>query len=79
MVMEGNELEGKIGDAGSYVVDVDAKGMVKATASYGVSGIKGGAFMELDLISMLEAAAKHTSNTLDDSAIMMIKGWLGRV
>lgn len=78
MALEGNEVEGKIGSGGGYIVDVDAKGMVKAELTYAEGSVKGGAFVELDLVDLLEKAAAKTENTIDDAAVKMIKSALGR-
>ena len=78
MALEGNEVEGKLGAGGGYVVDVDAKGMVKAEVNYSEGALKGGAFVELDLLDLLEKAAAKSENTLDDAAVKMIKSALGR-
>lgn len=77
-MLEGNELEGKIGTDGSYVVDVDEKGMVKAQVAYGQEGLKGGAFIEMDIIVLLEQLAKKTKTGLDDTAIALVKKATGR-
>lgn len=77
-MLDGKEVEGKLGDKGSYSVDVDDKGMVRVELAAGDGATKGGAFIETDVVVLLEAAAKHTSNTVDDSVVAMIKAKLNR-
>lgn len=72
------EKEGKLGSGGGYKIEVDAKGIAKAGASWSESGVKATTELELDVIELLRMAAKHTDNTLDDTAINMIAGALGR-
>lgn len=78
MALEGKEVEGKLGTGGGYSVDVDAKGMVRAEVNYAEGALKGGAFIELDLVDLLEKAALKSENKLDDAAVKMIKSALGR-
>lgn len=77
-MLEGKELEGKIGSDGKWEVDVMDSGLVKATASYGVSGVQGGTFLELDIVMLLEKLAVKTSNTIDDALVAAVKKALGR-
>lgn len=64
-MLEGNELEGKIGEAGSYAVDVNDKGVAKLT-------------VEIDVVAELEKLAKRTDNQIDDKIVAMVKSALGR-
>lgn len=57
-MLEGKELEGKIGEYGSYEVDVTATGKVKAMVG-----------LEVDLIAELRKLAAKTDNKLDDKAV----------
>lgn len=66
-MLEGKELEGKIGEYGGYSVDVTDKGIV----DLGVS-------LKFDLIAELEKLALLTTNTIDDKMVAMIKSALGR-
>lgn len=56
MFLDGKEAEGKIGDVGSYSVDINMKGKVKVE-------------LELDLVAAAKAMAAKTSTPLDDKAI----------
>lgn len=75
-MLEGKEIEGKIGDKGSYSVDVDGYGLVRAEAAYQMDGLRGGAFMEMHIIELLKMLALKTENTLDDKAIAIIESLL---
>lgn len=72
------EMEGKIGQDGTYSVDVDAKGIVIAQADYGMEGVKGSFLFKVDLIKMLETLCKRTDNKIDDGIVSMVKAALGR-
>lgn len=78
MVLDGNELEGKIGSGGAYTLDVKPDGTFRAEAKYGEGAVKGGAFVECDILEVLKAFAASTENKIDDSMVDMIKGALGR-
>lgn len=67
-MFEGKEIEGKIGDIGDYLLDVDDKGFV--TAAVGV---------KIDLIAQLEKIAAKTNNKIDDTVLAYLKKFLGRV
>lgn len=68
------ELEGKIGEAGSYAVDVMPSGLVRIDlAAQAGSGIKGGAFVELPLVAIMEAAAAKSDNKVDDVLVGLVK------
>ncbi len=78
-VLVGNEFEGKIGEVGSYVVDMDAKGFFKAELSAGADGaLQAGAYLKGDLLMLLEKAAANTENKVDDAMVSMIRSALGR-
>ncbi len=64
-MLEGKEVEGKIGEYGSYEVDVMPDGKVKAMVG-----------IELDLIAELRKLAASTDNALDDKAVDYIEGLL---
>lgn len=68
MVLEGNEVEGKIGEVGSYKVDVNDKGIVEIAV-----GVK------VDLIAELEKLALKSDNQIDDKIVSIVKAALGRV
>jgi hypothetical protein len=64
-MLEGKELEGKIGEYGQYSVDVKADGIVEASV-----GIR------LDVIAELRKLAAKTSNKLDDKIVDMVEAAL---
>lgn len=79
-MLEGKEAEGKIGSVGEWFVDVDAKGVVKLQLSAGSEekGAKAGAFVEMDLVKLLELAAAKSEQKWDDALIAQIKVLLGK-
>ena len=82
MLLEGKELEGKIGEKGSYSVDVDTTGLIEIKLGGGdlmVDGFEGGAYVKLTLMSILEKVAAKTETQWDDAAVMSIKKILGLV
>ncbi|HZX13699.1 MAG TPA: hypothetical protein VFF49_04790 [Thermodesulfobacteriota bacterium] len=82
MLLEGKELEGKIGEKGSYSVDVDTTGLIEIKLGGGdlmADGFEGGAYVKLTLMSILEKVAAKTETQWDDAAVMSIKKILGLV
>lgn len=81
--LDGKELEGKIGDVGSYSVDVDATGkvIISAVVSYEFTGGKVSSTnaVEVGILDLLAQVAAKTSTTLDDEAVAMAKKLLGLV
>lgn len=79
-MLEGKEVEGKIGEAGVYSVDVDAKGFfeVKAGAGGPEAGLEAGAYLKGDVVLLLKKLAANTENKVDDAMVSMIAGALGR-
>lgn len=79
-MLEGKELEGKIGDVGSYYIDVDASGKFEIAVEVAkeFEGGKASSLtkVEANLLDICEAAAKKTSATWDDNAISTIKAVL---
>lgn len=67
-MLEGKELEGKIGEFGGYSVDVDDKGMIEVAV-----GVK------LDILHELEKIAAKTGTKIDDAVVDALKKLLGRV
>lgn len=73
--MEKDLVDGQLGAEGKYDVDfVDGK--IKVEVSYMGAQGEAGLFIKLDLITLLEVAAKKTSNKIDDAAVAIIKGLL---
>lgn len=77
-MLEGPEKQGAIGAGGSYIVDVTPQGIAKAEASWSEGGVKAGAFVEVDVVEILEKLALKSDNKIDDAVVNMIKGALGR-
>ncbi len=77
-MLDGNEVEGKIGSGGQYKVDINDSGIVRIESSYAEGGIEGGAFVQADIIDLLRKLAAKSTNKLDDAAVNMIAGALGR-
>jgi hypothetical protein len=80
-MLEGNELEGKIGDVGSYSLDVDDKGNVKFTATVnkdlGYAKASSATSVEANIFNLAEEIAKKTNVIWDDTAIAALKKLLG--
>lgn len=66
-MLEGKEVEGKLGSIGTYHVDVNQKGELEV-----------GIGIKIDLVKELETLAKKTSTPVDDAAIAWIKGLLAK-
>lgn len=77
-MLEGKEVEGKIGEVGSYSVDVDSKGMLLAEAKVETAWGGASVLLKLDLIAECEKLAAKTSTKLDDQFIATLKALLGR-
>lgn len=79
--LEGKEVEGKIGDEGSYFMDVDAKGNVVIEAAYtkAVAGaeVKASLQAKASIFTIAEEIAKKTETQWDDKAIAGLKSILG--
>lgn len=80
-MLEGKELEGKIGDKGSYSIDVDDKGNVKMAAAYAddISGvkIKSENSIETNVLDLLEQVALKNNAKWGVDAIKTVKTLLG--
>lgn len=82
-MLEGKELEGKIGEVGSYSVDVDKNGLVKleVSASKELEGIKlnSSNSAEISIFVLLEKVAVKTEAKWDDAVVAQLKAILGLV
>ena len=82
-MLEGKELEGKIGEVGSYSVDVDKTGLVKleVSASKELEGIKlnSSNSAEISIFVLLEKVAQKTEAKWDDAAVAQVKALLNLV
>lgn len=63
-MLEGNEIEAKLGDVGTVTVDVSPDLKVRAQVT-----------VEVDLVSELKRLAEKTNTPIDDMAI----AWIERV
>jgi hypothetical protein len=78
-MLDGNEIQKSFGAGGSMIVDVDAKGVARAEAKWDEgSGLKAGAFVEVDILDILKMLAAKTDNKIDDALVGMIASALGR-
>ena len=81
MSLEGNELEGKIGDVGSYALDVNDKGEVSFSAKvekdFGYAKVSSVNSVSTNIVSIAEEIVKKTSATWDDAAVAALKELLG--
>lgn len=66
-MLEGKELEVKIGDYGSASVDLSDKGMLEASVS-----------LKIDLIAELKKLAAKTGTQLDDQFLAYVEKLMGR-
>jgi hypothetical protein len=82
-MLEGKELEGKIGDVGSYSLDVDMTGNVTVAVSvakdFGGAKVSSTNGVEVHIFTLLEKLAAKTAATWDDAAIAKIKALLNLV
>lgn len=66
-MLEGKEIEGKLGAYGAYSVDVNPQGIVAASVT-----------LQVDIIAELEKLALKSDNQIDDKIIAIVKSALGR-
>ena len=81
-MFEGNEVEGKIGEDGSYFLDVDAKGKVKAGINYKknigeLASISTSNALETDIFAIARMVVKKTGATWDDTLEAALEKLLG--
>lgn len=83
-ILEGKEVEGKIGDVADYYIDVDEAGKVvvsliakKVIDSH--TSLSSENKVETDLFVILEKITAKTKTTLDDKAVATIKAILGMI
>lgn len=68
MVLDGKELEGKIGSVGQYSADLNEKGELEVSV-----GVK------IDLIAEIEKLAAKSETKIDDAVLGFLKKLVGRV
>lgn len=66
-MLDGNELEGSIGNIGNYKVDVQPDGHIEVSV-----GIK------VDILNEIEKLAAKTGTKIDDSVVEFLKKLMGR-
>jgi len=66
-MLEGKELEGKIGSIGSYSVDISDTGMLAASVG-----------LNIDLLAELAKLAKKTGTKIDDTVVQALMKLFGR-
>lgn len=80
-MLEGKELEGKLGVNGSYSVDIDDKGLVTLALVYGqgAGDVTGSlsASVQIPLVVILEKAAAKTTATWDDNLVKTLETLAG--
>lgn len=77
-MLEGVEVTKPIGSGGLAIVDVTPQGIARAEANWSEGGVKAGAFVEVDVIAILEKLVAKSENKFDDAMFAMVKGALGR-
>lgn len=82
-MLEGKELEKKIGDIGEVSVDVDTKGKVTVELKVAkeIEGVSVASVnkAEVHLITILEKMAKNSKPEWDDTVIAQVKAILGLI
>lgn len=82
-ILEGKEVEVKIGEVGEVTVDVEKTGMVKIaiTAHKEIEGVKlaSANSAEISLFVLLEKVAAKTEAKWDDAVVAQVKAILGLV
>lgn len=80
-MLEGNELEGKLGDVGSYAVDVTENGKVKVSLSvekdFGYGKVSSVNALETDIFRVAREITKKTAATWDDQVELALEKLLG--
>lgn len=80
-MLEGKEAQGKIGDVGSYELDVTEQGVVKFSAivekDFGYGKVSSVNSVETDIFRIAEEMAKKTQTPWDDNAVAGLKNLLG--
>lgn len=83
--LDGKEVEGKIGEVGSYFVDVHKDGMVEVGVSVEVKQLEGDVEVKsqnsakVHILTILEKQAKKNDKTWDDAVVAQLKSILGLV
>lgn len=84
-MLEGKEMEGKIGEVGNYYVDVTKEGGVKigvsieAKVADGDVTVKSDNSAEAHVLTILEKIAAKNDKTWDEAVIAQVKMLLGLV
>lgn len=84
-LLEGKEVEGKIGEVGGYFVDVSKDGMVEVGVSIEVKPLEGDVVVKSEnsakvhLLTILEKQCKKNDKVWDDAVVAQLKGILGLI
>lgn len=80
-MLEGKELEGKIGDVGSYSFDVDDKGQMavdlEVHKDLGFASVKAVVEVKTDIFAVARHITEKTKTTWDDTAEAALEKLLG--
>ena len=77
-MLDGKEVEGKLGQVGAYEIDVKADGTARLELNAKSPGVSGGVFLEVDIIGLLELAVAKTDNKVDDGLVALVKSAFGK-
>lgn len=72
-MLEGKEVDKKLGENGSLVVDIDQNGVARVELGYGSGNLKAGAFVEVGVLDLLEAGAKKSAPLWDDAVVAQVR------
>lgn len=84
-LLEGREVEGKIGEVGGYFVDVTKEGMVEVGVSIKAELLESGVEVKSEnsakvhILTILEKQAKKNDKTWDDAVVSQLKMILGLI
>lgn len=84
-LLEGREVEGKIGEVGGYFVDVTKEGMVEVGVSIKAELVEGGVEVKSEnsakvhILTILEKQAKKNDKAWDDAVVSQLKMILGLI
>jgi hypothetical protein len=77
-MLEGNEVEKQVGAGGKLVVDVSSQGIAKVEFAYAEGVVKGGLFVEVDVLDIVSKLVADSANKVDDALLGMLRAALGR-
>lgn len=77
-MLEGNELEKQVGAGGKIILDVTSAGIAKVQFAYEEGAVKGGLFVDVDVLDIVSKLVADSANKVDDALLGMLKAALGR-